>query len=88
MLLFNRKPELKSANETAITFDIKGMHCSSCAINIDFELEDLEGVTEAKTHYAKQKSEVSFYPDKVTHEQMIAVITKLGYEAIVVTKQE
>lgn len=70
-----------------ITFQIIGMHCTSCAINIDFELEDLEGVKEAKTHYAKQKSEVTFFPDKVTREQMIAVITKLGYEAIV-PKQE
>lgn len=66
-----------------VTFQIVGMHCSSCAINIDFELEDLEGVKEAKTHYAKQKSQVTFFPDRVTHEQMIAVITKLGYEAIV-----
>ncbi len=73
---------------TTITLQIVGMHCTSCAINIDFELEDLEGVKEAKTHYAKQKSEVTFYPDKVTHEQMVGVITKLGYEAIIVAEQE
>ena len=66
---------------TTTTFTIVGMHCTSCAINIDFELEDLEGVKESKTHYAKQKSVVRFNPDKVTHEQMIAVITHLGYEA-------
>ncbi len=71
-----------------VTFQIVGMHCSSCAINIDFELEDLEGVNEAKTHYAKQKSEVKFFPDKVSHEQMISVITRLGYEAIVVAQKE
>ena len=63
------------------------MHCTSCAMNIDFELEDLEGVKEAKTHYAKQTSVVSFDPEKVTQEQMIAVITKLGYEAVVVTEK-
>ena len=68
---------------TSVTLQIVGMHCTSCAINIDFELEDLEGVKEAKTHYAKQISIVTYDPQKVTHEQMIAIITKLGYEAIV-----
>lgn len=60
------------------------MHCTSCSMNVDFELEDLEGVLEAKTQYAKQKSVVQFDPTKVTQEQMIAVITKLGYEAVVI----
>ncbi len=71
-----------------VTLQIVGMHCTSCAINIDFELEDLDGVKEAKTHYAKQKSEVTFYPNKVTHEQMVAVINKLGYEAMIIAEQE
>ncbi len=70
-----------------VSLEITGMHCSSCAINIDFELEDLDGVKEAKTNYAKQRSEVTFFPDKVTCEQIIAVITRLGYE-VIVPKQE
>jgi P-type Cu+ transporter len=72
----------KNMEPTTITLQIIGMHCTSCAINIDFELEDLEGVTEAKTHYAKQISTIKFDPQN--HEQMIAVITKLGYEAVAV----
>lgn len=63
-----------------ITLNIVGMHCVSCAINIDFDLEDLNGVKEAKTNYAKQVSVVTYDPDKVKHEQIIAVITKLGYD--------
>ena len=63
-----------------VTLQIVGMHCVSCAINIDFELEDLEGVREAKTHYAKQVSVITYEPHKVSHEQMVAVISKLGYE--------
>lgn len=59
------------------------MHCTSCAINIDFDLEDLAGVKEAKTHYAKQISVVTYDPDKIKHEQIIAVITKLGYETVI-----
>jgi copper chaperone CopZ len=53
------------------TFTIGGMHCSSCAMNIDFELEDLAGITEAKT----------YEPDKITPQQITAAIIKLGYQA-------
>lgn len=67
---------------TTITLEITGMHCSSCAINIDFELEDIDGVTDARTDYARQKSVITFDEQKVKPDQMIAIITKLGYEAI------
>ena len=60
------------------------MHCTSCAMNIDFELEDLEGVKEAKTHYAKQTSVVSFDPEKVTIDKIIGVIKALEYDAVAV----
>lgn len=63
-----------------IILKITGMHCSSCAMNIDFELEDLDGVKEAKTNYAQQKSQVTYDPNKVTIEQMAQVIKKLGYD--------
>ncbi len=66
-----------------ITFKISRMHCVSCALNIDFELEDLEGIKEAKTHYAQETSIVSFDSKEVTPKQIIAAITRLGYEAVV-----
>ena len=67
---------------TTITLKITGMHCTSCAINIDFELEDLDGVTDARTDYARQKSVITFDEQKVKPDQIIAIITKLGYEAV------
>lgn len=60
---------------------IEGMHCSSCAMNIDFDLEDLEGVKSVKTSYAKQESEVEFDGEKMTIEQIFAQIKKTGYKA-------
>ena len=65
-----------------IVLKIVGMHCTSCAINIDFELEDVDGVKEAKTHYAKQISQVIFDPQKVSHEKIVTIIKNLGYEAV------
>jgi len=39
-------------------FKITGMHCSSCAITIDMDLEDLDGVKMSKTSYAKAETEI------------------------------
>lgn len=64
-----------------LVIQISGMHCISCALNIDFELEDLSGVKESKTNYVRQHTVVSFDPGQVSDAQIIAVIKKLGYEA-------
>lgn len=66
-----------------IKLNIFGMHCTSCAMNIDGELEDAEGVKEAKTNYAKQQTEVTFDPEKITVEKMISIIRKIdeNYDA-------
>ena len=67
-----------------IKFDIEGMHCSSCAMSIDMDLEDLDGVIEAKTNYAKQVCEVEFDEEIVDMEKIINSIKKTGYEARIV----
>lgn len=64
---------------------ISGMHCTSCAFNIDGELEDL-GVKNASTSFAKQLTEVEFDEKDVTIEDMKATIGKLGYQADVVNE--
>ena len=62
-------------------FKIKGMHCTSCAFNIDGELEDTDGVKEASTNFAKAKTEVKFDPEKVNAEKIVKLIKKAGYDA-------
>lgn len=59
------------------------MHCTSCAMNIDGELEDTEGVKEAKTNYARQQTEVTFDPEKISIDKIISIIKKLddSYDA-------
>lgn len=62
------------------TFKISGMHCSSCAMNIDFDLEDLEGVKSARTNYAQQISEVEFDTEIISEGTIIEQIKKTGYK--------
>lgn len=64
-----------------VNLKIEGMHCSSCAMNIDFDLEDLEGVKSAKTNYAKQICEVEFDDKKTNIDSLLGQIKKTGYQA-------
>ncbi|MFA6391560.1 MAG: heavy-metal-associated domain-containing protein [Patescibacteria group bacterium] len=76
--MFNSKPKKEG---TEIEFKISGMHCPSCAMNIDGALEELDGVLESTTNYAKQITKVIYDPQKVTPEKMSAEIKKAGYTA-------
>lgn len=64
-----------------ILLTINGMHCTSCAMNIDGELEDTEGVKESNTNYVKEETEVSFESDKIDEEKIIKIIKSVGYIA-------
>lgn len=72
---------MKKNEHVTSEYKISGMHCTSCAINIDFELEDLDGVIESRTHFAKQITTVTYSPDKVRHEDICAAVSRLGYSA-------
>ncbi len=78
------KPDLAPPDKFPISniqLKLSGLHCSSCAVNIDLSLEDLDGVISSKTNYAKSCATVDFEPDKIDPKEIIAEITKLGYQA-------
>jgi copper chaperone CopZ len=60
---------------------IDGMQCTSCAMTIDFDLEDLDGVKSSKTNYAKQESEVEYEEEKIELKDLLEQIEKTGYQA-------
>ncbi len=60
---------------------IIGMHCTSCALNIDWDLEDVPGVKSAKTSYSSQECTVEFDNGAVAIEQIIQTVQKTGYQA-------
>lgn len=62
---------------------INGMHCSSCAMDIDGQLED-NGVEESKTSYAKSITEVKFDPAKISEEKVLETIRDIGYSAAII----
>jgi copper chaperone CopZ len=60
-------------------FIIDGMHCSSCAMNIDFDLEELEGIKSVNTSYAKSECVIEFDASKVSVPQIKVQVKKTGY---------
>lgn len=67
---------------TKIRLKIKNMHCSACAMNIDFVLEDQPGVKSASTNYARSESTVDFDESKTSVKAILHCIKTSGYEAI------
>ncbi len=64
-----------------LNFKITNMHCSSCAMNIDGELEDIDGVIKADTSFAKSFTSVEFDDDKMDKEKIKTIIKSVGYTA-------
>ena len=62
------------------TLSVKGMTCPSCEIKIENILKKIAGVKEVKASFAKSTVNVTYDAVQVEPEQLIAAITKLGYE--------
>lgn len=74
-------PFEKKQTGTTVVFTVSGMHCVSCSMNIDGELEDTPGVLSATTRYAEGKTTITYNPDTVSISTLQGVIEKLGYSA-------
>ena len=68
------------------TLKIDNMHCTSCAMLIDGDLEDLEGVISANTNYAKQICEVEYDQEIIETPDILITIKKTGYNAELATQ--
>jgi copper chaperone CopZ len=58
-------------------YKIEGMHCTSCALVIESDLEDA-GV-KARCSYAKQTLEAEFDEKKISEKSIAEVVKNAGY---------
>lgn len=63
------------------TLKLSGLHCTSCAVNIDLALEDLPSV-KSSTNYAKSETTIEYDPAKVTLDEIHFTIRDLGYSIL------
>lgn len=78
---FKKSPQNLKSEISNLKLSLSGLHCSSCAVNIDLSLEDLNGVQNSTTNYAKSFSVISYEAAKIDPKTIIAEINKLGYQA-------
>ncbi len=64
------------------TYNIKGMHCASCANIIDLQLRKLGGVKEVSVNYATEKAKISFDDEKVSMKKLNGAIQPYGYSVL------
>ena len=60
---------------------IEGMHCSSCALNIEKSLRKIKGVKEASANVMLKKAIVES-DDSVSEDEMKKAVSQVGYKAI------
>ncbi|MFH1364786.1 MAG: heavy metal translocating P-type ATPase [Candidatus Aenigmatarchaeota archaeon] len=63
-------------------FVISGMHCASCAANIEFNLKDKKGVDIASVNFATEKATVEFDKKVISEADIVKVIESLGFKII------
>ncbi|MFZ5596623.1 MAG: heavy metal translocating P-type ATPase [Bacillota bacterium] len=62
-----------------ISFKIAGMECAACAARIERQLKKTDGVTNAAVNLAVEKATVEYNPDRVSTDDLINIITDLGF---------
>lgn len=58
---------------------IEGMHCASCASNVEKSLKKIEGVKDVSVSLMVKKGYVEF-EDKVSDEEIKKAVSKVGYK--------
>ncbi len=74
---FKKKPTGK-----VITLKLSGLHCSSCSLNIDGEIEEISGVVSSNTSYAKQETVIVYNPALTDTAKFVQTIQDLGYKVL------
>jgi len=70
--------EIKKMEKVKTTLKIKGMHCASCAMNIENALEKIPN-TEANVNYASEKATIE-HPNSITEKEIVKTIRNSGYD--------
>jgi len=64
------------------TFKIGGMHCASCAINIEHSLGEAKGVGSANVNYALAEATVEYDESALDEEGIIHLVEVAGYKVL------
>jgi copper chaperone CopZ len=69
------------AGSATTTLHVGGMTCPSCKVAVRTALSKLDGVKDAKVDVANKSATVEYDPSKVTPQQLVDAVNRLGYQA-------
>ena len=69
----------RRADRARASIPVEGMSCAKCAANITAALEPMDGVDRAAVDLERGRVDVVFAPKKVSIDDILATIRKLGY---------
>ncbi len=73
-------------SKNTLSFHISGMHCASCAVNIQKKLQKEPGVEEALVNYANEQATVTFQENTLNENRLAKAVEEAGYKAHISTK--
>ena len=77
MALFSRKRNTETG--PVVVLEVEGMHCSSCGLSIDDELEEVPGVRSARTDVRSGRSTIRLEETvTVDTEALVAAVQRAG----------
>ena len=71
------EPEKKKAE-----LKISGMHCATCAVNIEESLSQIKDVSKAQVNFGTDTAHVEFDPAKVSLTELEKAVRTAGYEVV------
>ena len=63
-----------------IILNISGMHCASCAANIEHVLKKTDGIISATVNFATEKLNLEYQPKKISLAEIKKQVNKIGYK--------
>ncbi|WP_051814678.1 cation transporter [Streptomyces iakyrus] len=77
MALFSRKRNTETG--PVVVLQVEGMHCSSCGLSIDDELEEVPGVRSARTDVRSGRSTIRLEEEAtVDTDALVAAVRRAG----------
>jgi Cu+-exporting ATPase len=71
------EPEKKNAE-----IKISGMHCATCAINIEESLSQIKDVSKVQVNFGTDTAHVEFDPQKVSITELEKAVKDVGYDVV------
>jgi copper chaperone CopZ len=70
---------MAAAATRTVTYFVQGFSCITCATGLDTMLSREKGIASSQSTYPEGKVTVSFHPNQITEQAIVAFITDLGF---------